>query len=82
MGMHPDVISADLSWVIECGNTEPASILLFFTNKNVKKISILPYLFKQEDKFKLYTFQKAKNFTKFKKIKKQVLKETFFSVKS
>jgi hypothetical protein len=39
---YPDVISDDLSVIIECGDTDPNKILEYF-NLGVAKIIILPY---------------------------------------
>lgn len=81
MGLHPDVISDDFSWIIECGTTDPSVILLYFQNKKIEKVSILPYLFAEENKFVLYSFLRAKNFEKFQKIKKENLKNVFLAAK-
>ena len=81
MGLHPDVMGNDFSWIIECGTTDPSVLLLYFENKKVRKISILPYLFAEESKHVLYSFLRGKNFEKFQKIKKENLKKVFLEAK-
>lgn len=81
MGLHPDVISSDFSWIIECGTTDPSVVFWYLDSKKVKKVSILPYLFTEENNFALYNFSRGKNFNKFQEMKKEKLKNTFFSSK-
>lgn len=82
MGLHPDVISLDLCWIIECGTTDPSVIFWYLDNEKVKKVSILPYLFAEENKFVLYNFSRGKKFRKFQKLKKTKLRDVFSAIKN
>ncbi|HUV47313.1 MAG TPA: hypothetical protein VMW29_04210 [Candidatus Bathyarchaeia archaeon] len=82
MGLHPDIISSDFSWVIECGTTDPSVVFWYLKSKDVEKVSILPYLFAKDKHFSLYNFLRGQNFNKFIKFKKEELKKVFFRAKT
>lgn len=81
LGAHPDVISKDGAWIIECGTTNPSVVFLYLSSKKVDQVSILPYLFAEENKFTLYTFVRGQKFDNWQKNKHKDLRELFFRLK-
>lgn len=62
LGAHPDILSKDFSWIVECGTTVPVSILFFLRDERIKNIGILPYPYEDEKKLILHVFSRGKNF--------------------
>lgn len=62
LGAHPDVLSQDFSWIIECGTTPPGSVLLFLQDKRVKNVGILPYPYEDDKYLILHLFSRGKSF--------------------
>jgi len=62
LGAHPDILSKDFSWIIECGTTTPVSVLFFLQDKRIKNVGILPYPYEDEKELTLHIFSRGKNF--------------------
>ncbi len=77
LGVYPDVLSQDLSWVVECGNTKPSSILPFLKDKRIRNIGVLPYPYEGEERLTLHVFSRGKNFDKLVAAKTTGLRAVF-----
>jgi len=77
MGLHPDVLSEDIHFVIECGTTDPSCVWIFLNNDNVEWIGNIPYPFDEESYLWLHQFQRGPNFQKYQSEKLQTVRDTF-----
>lgn len=77
LGIHPDVLTKDFSWVIECGTTTPASVLFLLQDERVKNVGILPYPYEDENRLILYVFSRGENFNQYITAKKVRLRTVF-----
>lgn len=77
LGTHPDVLSRDFSWVVECGTTDPGSVIFFLRDSRVKDVGLLPYPYEGESQLTLYVFSRGKNFDQYVAAKTGRLKAVF-----
>ena len=77
LGAHPDILTKDLSWAIECGTTAPASVLLLLQDERVKNIGILPYPYEDENRLTLHIFSRGENFNQYVTAKTVRLRTVF-----
>ncbi|MCG2701150.1 hypothetical protein L6267_03230 [Candidatus Parcubacteria bacterium] len=70
-----DVVSQDLSIIIECGDTDPIKIFDYFEDEDnkVRQILILPYPSNGNKELFFYKFKKDKNFEQYKKCVNEVM---------
>lgn len=76
-GLHPDIMDKAKKVIIECGTTDPASVLIFFEDSNVSWVGVIPYPLEGEKEIYLYKFSKRPGFSKYAEIKLTRLRNAF-----
>ncbi len=77
VGMHPDVVADDRTMIIECGNTDPAGVLILLAEKNISFVGVLPYPSNEDKNLVLHKFSRGLNFLDYKDWKLSKLRKTF-----
>ena len=62
-GLHPDALSYDYNYVIECGTTDPSCVIIYLTQPDVKWIGNIPYPVEEESEIMLHSFSRGVRFT-------------------
>ena len=76
-GLHPDIMDKSRKVIIECGTTDPASVLIFFEDSNVPWVGVIPYPADDENEIYLYKFLKEPGFSKYLELKLKRLRDAF-----
>lgn len=76
-GLHPDVISTDRRYVIECGTTDPGCIRIYLAQATVLWAGNIPYPFAEENSLTLHAFHRGPQFHNWQEDKVNRLREVF-----
>lgn len=77
-GLHPDVLSHDRKYVIECGTTDPGCITIYLSQPEVTWVGNIPYPFEEEAELMLNSFSKGVHYDELLQKNVSRLRDVFF----
>lgn len=80
-GFHPDVMSVDSLYIIECGTTDAGSIHVYLNEPSVRIAGNISYPFADELDIYFHSFQKGPDFTEWQNQNISHLRQVFRSRK-
>ncbi|MBI5613665.1 hypothetical protein HY947_01965 [Candidatus Gottesmanbacteria bacterium] len=76
-GLHPDVLSENHKYVIECGTTDPSCISIYLDNTEVEWAGNIPYPFDEDTYLKLHVFSRGIGYAVWKENKLDIIRQSF-----
>ena len=77
VGLHPDVLSDDCRFVIECGTTDPSCVQIFLNDPRVVWTENIPYPFSDDACLTLHIFGRGPNYEAWQQEKVNDMRNAF-----
>lgn len=76
-GLHPDVRTSDGKYILECGTTDPACILIYLDSEDVIWVGNIPYPFDGEQSLTAHIFSRGTNYVLWRRKRHDILRNQF-----
>lgn len=77
VGLHPDVLSKDHRFVIECGTTDPSCVQIFLNSPVVLWVANIPYPFSEDKNLTIHIFARGPKYETWQQEKVDIARMSF-----